>query len=306
MPDPTESVIIATFSAAFGIFALTAAGRKLLAAKPAALPVTEAPPRDDESPYHAPSSDLLPPPLPAGRVPVWFYRPLDLLGISFIFTIFFGLVVASVRASGKSQETMDPHGLLVSIAFQFIIAGIVTAFVIGRVRPVEWLGLKWPGWRWVFLIAPGTVIGMWLFFSGLQATGFMQWIESFGVEVVQDTVKILQTSSSPEVLGLMAFAAVAAAPLCEEIVFRGYLYSASKRFAGPWVAGICSALIFAAAHGSLAALLPLFVFGCVLAFIYEKTGSLWAPIAVHFCFNGATVLIQMIGRYYHFPLDGAS
>ncbi len=35
---------------------------------------------------------------------------------------------------------MDPHGLLVSIAFQFIIAGIVTAFVIGRVRPVEWLG----------------------------------------------------------------------------------------------------------------------------------------------------------------------
>jgi hypothetical protein len=24
---------------------------------------------------------------------------------------------------------------------------------------------------------------------------------------------------------------------------------------------------------------------------------------VHFCFNGATVLIQMIARYYNLPLD---
>ena len=144
---------------------------------------------------------------------------------------------------------------------------------------------------------------MWSFVGGLQASGFMQWIESLGVETVQDTVKILQNSNDPVILGLMAFAAVIAAPFCEEIVFRGYLYSATKRFAGPWAAAVCSALVFAAAHGSIAALLPLFVFGCVLVFIYEKTGSLWAPIAVHFCFNGATVAIQMAARFYHLPLD---
>jgi membrane protease YdiL (CAAX protease family) len=33
--------------------------------------------------------------------------------------------------------------------------------------------------------------------------------------------------------------------------------------------------------------------------IYEKTGSLWAPIAVHFCFNSATVIVQILDRYYH-------
>ena len=62
-------------------------------------------------------------------------------------------------------------------------------------------------------------------------------------------------------------------------------------------------MVFAAAHGSLAALLPLFIFGCVLVFIYEKTGSIWAPIAVHFCFNGATVALQLAIRYFDLPVD---
>jgi membrane protease YdiL (CAAX protease family) len=163
--------------------------------------------------------------------------------------------------------------------------------------------LRWPAWRWVFLIAPSAVLSMWVFFGILQGSGFMEWMESLGVEAVQDSVKLLQTSTDPAIIGLMVFAAVVAAPLCEEIVFRGYFYPTAKKFVGPWAAGICSALVFAAAHGSLAALLPLFVFGCVLVFIYEKTGSLWAPVAVHFCFNGATVLIQMIARYYNLSLD---
>jgi len=298
MPDPTEFVIIATFSTALGIFALSAVARMLTGENPVPLAVIEPIPAEIGSPYQPPMLPVAPPPLPVGRVPVWFYRPLDLLGIGFVFVLFFGLVVASLKPSSKAEPIIDPQGLLASISFQFIIAGIVTAFVIGRIRPVEWLGLRWAGWRWSFLIAPAAVLLMWLFFWGLQAIGFMRWIESLGVETVQDTVKILQDSNNPAVLGLMAFAAVIAAPFCEEIVFRGYLYSATKRFAGPWAAGICSALVFAAAHGSIAALLPLFVFGCVLVFVYEKTGSLWAPITVHFCFNGATVAIQMAARYF--------
>jgi membrane protease YdiL (CAAX protease family) len=304
MSDPTEFVITATFMAAMGIFAVTAAVRRLrgIQISPAAVPV-EALSSDDGSPYQTPGSPAFPPELPHGRVPVWLYQPLDLLGIGFIFVLFFGLVMASVRASAEAELVLDVNGMVASIAFQFISAGIVTFFVIPRIRPVEWLGLRWPAWRWVFLIAPCGVFSMWMFFGALQASGFMEWMESLGVEAVQDSVKLLQTSTDPAIIGLMVFAAVVAAPLCEEIVFRGYFYPAAKKFVGPWAAGICSALVFAAAHGSLAALLPLFVFGCVLVFIYEKTGSLWAPVAVHFCFNGATVLIQMIARHYHLPLD---
>ena len=306
MPDPTEFVITAAFGTAFGIFLITTVTRKFLIKNEAPeLEAAAAFPNVD-SPYQTPEIQDPNPPLPPGRVSTSHYQPLDLLGIGFIFTVFFSLVIGSIRATGKAAHVLSVNSIIQSIAFQFIIAGIVTAFVISRIRPVEWLGLKWPGWRWVFLIAPGTVIGMLLFFSGLQASGFMKWIESFGIETVQDSVKILKTSNDPVILGLMIIAAVIVAPICEEIVFRGYFYSASKKFAGPWAAGICSALIFGAAHANFAALLPLFVFGAVLAFVYEKTGSLWAPIAVHCSFNGTTVLIQMIARYYKLPLDGIS
>lgn len=301
MPDPTEPVIIATFTAALGLFALTANTRKSF--KPKLLPAPVADAWDDAS--DTPLVLVEPPEIPVGKVATWFYRPLDLLGIGLVFVIFFTLVIATIRASSKPDMELNSGALLQSIAFEFIIAAIATAMVIPRIHPVEWLGLHWPKWPRALLIAPASVLGMWAFFGGLQASGYMRWIESFGVESVQDTVKILQKSNDLTILGLMSFAAVIAAPLCEEIVFRGYLYAAMKKFSGPWIAGLSSALIFAAAHGSLAALLPLFVFGCLLVFIYEKTGSLWAPMAVHFCFNGATVVIQMAARYYHIPLDVA-
>lgn len=295
MSDPTEPVIIASFCTALGIFTITATARRLLR-KTEVQDDLDFMPVASDSPYMPPMPQELPERLP-GKVPTWFYRPLDLLGIGFIFALFFQLVVATVRASGKSEAILDVQGLVVSIGFQLLIAGIVMAFVLPRVRAVEWLGLNWKSWPWAFVIAPGAVVGMWLFFGGLQLSGFMKWIESMGVESVQDTVKLLQQSTDPLVIGLMAGAAVIAAPLCEEIVFRGYLYPATKKFIGPWAACVCSALVFAAAHGSIAALLPLFVFGCLLVFIYEKTGSIWAPMAVHFCFNGATVLIQLLVRY---------
>ena len=303
MPDPTEFVVATSFISALGIFTVASVARKLLAKTPAVPSLAESAPGDLESPYHPPSTSDAPPPLPLGKVPTWFYQPLDLIGVGIVYLIFFTLVIASVRASQKADLALDPAGLISSIGFQFVTAGMVTITVIKRIRPAEWLGLRWRSWPWVFVIAPATVILMWTLFGALQAAGYMKWMESLGVEAVQDTVKLLQESKDPLILGLMAFAAVIAAPICEEIVFRGYFYPAAKKFAGPWAAGIFSALVFASAHGSLSALLPLFIFGCVLVFIYEKTGSLWAPIAVHFCFNGATVLIQIAVRYYHLPID---
>ncbi|NJM39094.1 MAG: CPBP family intramembrane metalloprotease [Akkermansiaceae bacterium] len=304
MSDPTEPAIIATFSVALGIFAITATTRRQLGKNE--LPVIEPtiiPEMMDDSPYAAPQSAPASIPLPQKGVPTWFYNPLDLLGLGCIFLIFSGLIIGSLRMAEKAEKVMDANGLIGSIIFQLIIAGIATSFVISRVRPVEWLGLKWQRWPQVFLIAPPAVFLMWIVLGSLSALGYMQWIDSLGVDSMQDSVKLLQEAKDPVLLGLMAIAAVIAAPVCEEIVFRGYVYPAAKKFVGPWIAGLCSALVFSAAHGSLVALLPIFILGGLLAFIYEKTGSLWAPIAVHFCFNGATVAMQFAARFLNLPLD---
>jgi hypothetical protein len=58
---------------------------------------------------------------------------------------------------------------------------------------------------------------------------------------------------------LVAFLLVA--PVAEEIFFRGVAYNAWERERGPWVAVIGSALLFAAIHGSLFAVVPIFALG---------------------------------------------
>lgn len=304
MSDPTELVITGGFVMAVVVFVLAAVLRGWRRSGSPDVVVAKDLGIGGQSPYDPPECmPEQPPELPAGRVPVWFYKPLDLLGVALVFAVFCGLVLASLRLGQEARPVLDPGALVVSIGFQFLMAGAVVAMVGRRMNLVSWLGLRWQGWPWILLIAPGAVIFMWLVFGGLQYSGYVKWMESLGVETVQDTVKLLQESNDPVILGLMTFAAVIAAPLCEEIVFRGYFYPVMKKFGGFRVAAVCSALVFAAAHGSVTALLPLFIFGCVLVFLYEKTGSLWAPIATHLCFNGATVLVQLAVRYYEIPIE---
>jgi membrane protease YdiL (CAAX protease family) len=291
--DPTSLVISAAFVVAALIFPIVAVIGAL----------RRVPQSAGSDPLETPR--VLPPPLPFGKVSVVLYQPLDLLPVALIFSAFSLLVVSSLSATASPERELAASDLVMNIGFQIFIAGTVLVYMMRRTTAADWLGLRWPAWPKVVFIAPASVFGMWLIFGVLQACGYMQWMESLGAETMQESVKLLQTTDDPAVLWLMALAAVLVAPLCEELLFRGYLYPVAKKFTGPWLAACSSALFFAAAHGNLSALLPLFLFGLLLVWIYEKTGSLWAPIAVHFCFNGATVTVQMAARYFNIPLDTA-
>jgi membrane protease YdiL (CAAX protease family) len=305
MPDPTVTILTGSFVTALVVFAVAALLRR--GANRSTPVFTRPMPVEGDAvwPYEAPHEthrESAPPALPVGRVSVWFYRPTDLLGAALVFVLFTGIVIASLYVKQTETPELTAGALIVSIGFQFMMAGAVVMMVVRRIDPLSWLGLRWPGWPWVFLLAPGAVMLMWLISGGLQLSGYVEWMESLGAETTQDTVKLLRETNDPQVLGLMAFAAVVAAPLCEEIVFRGYLYPVLKKFSGIGPAVFSSSLFFAAAHGNLTALLPLLVFGALLVFLYEITGSLWAPITAHFCFNSATVLVQMAIRHYDIPI----
>jgi membrane protease YdiL (CAAX protease family) len=301
MSDPTVIILSGSFVAAVLVFAvawlLNPGTRRGL---PPCIPPM--PVENGEAWPYDPPCETTPPELQAGRVAVGFYCPLDLFGAALVFLLFSGIIISSVQMRETVTPTLDAGTLMVNIGFQFIMAGMVVLLMVRRVGPVSWLGLRWPDWPWVFLLAPGTVLLMWLISGGLQISGYVKWMESLGAETTQDTVKLLRETDDPQVLGLMAFAAVIAAPLCEEIVFRGYLYPVLKKFSGMGPAALSSSLVFAAAHGNLTALLPLLIFGGLLVLLYEKTGSLWAPVAAHFCFNSATVAVQMAVRYYDIPV----
>jgi hypothetical protein len=62
----------------------------------------------------------------------------------------------------------------------------------------------------------------------------------------------------------------------------------------PWTAVAVSALVFALAHGELALLAPIFVLGCLLAVVYERSGSLYPGMVIHALFNliGVTLIFS--------------
>jgi membrane protease YdiL (CAAX protease family) len=83
--------------------------------------------------------------------------------------------------------------------------------------------------------------------------------------------------------------AVVAAPLTEELVFRGCLYGFLRQTGGRFVAIAVTSVLFALIHGHIPSLAGLLILAVGLSLLYEKTGSLWAPILLHGAFNGLSI-----------------
>ena len=81
-----------------------------------------------------------------------------------------------------------------------------------------------------------------------------------------------------------------AAPIFEEIIFRGFLLPSLTRYISVRSAIAISALIFAVAHLSLSEVLPLTTLGIVLAVVYTRSRNLLASILLHSLWNSGTLI----------------
>ncbi|GBC86504.1 hypothetical protein HRbin12_00493 [bacterium HR12] len=94
--------------------------------------------------------------------------------------------------------------------------------------------------------------------------------------------------------GLVAAAlyAVLVAPVGEELFFRGVLFRAVRDRHGFWPGAVLSSVCFGLVHyvpgpaaGTILLMTVMVFAGFGFAFIYERRGALWAPIAAHATFN---------------------
>ncbi len=88
--------------------------------------------------------------------------------------------------------------------------------------------------------------------------------------------------------------AAIAAPIFEEIFFRGFLMASLTRFMPGWGAVLLSAFIFAAAHLSLSEILPLMTLGSVLGFVYGRSRNLLASMLLHGLWNSGTLVSLLL------------
>ena len=88
-----------------------------------------------------------------------------------------------------------------------------------------------------------------------------------------------------DVLGLTLLLACVIGPVAEECLFRGVIYAGLRqRLPRAW-AILLSGAAFALLHMNLIGSLSILLLGCFLAYLYERTGSLVGPIAVHVVHN---------------------
>lgn len=87
---------------------------------------------------------------------------------------------------------------------------------------------------------------------------------------------------------------VIAAPISEEVCFRGFLFGGLRRRLPRLAAALVSALIFGGLHATtgISAVPPLIFFGFVLALLYERTGSIVPGIILHMLNNSVALIGQ--------------
>jgi membrane protease YdiL (CAAX protease family) len=119
----------------------------------------------------------------------------------------------------------------------------------------------------------------------------------FGEVVPPNQAELLLPPRPDEVeASVAAVGAVVAAPLGEELFFRGLLFRSLRRRFRFWVSAVVSAAAFGLVH-VLPLLIPLmFVVGIALAYVFERRGSLLASIAAHAAFNviGITSILLLL------------
>lgn len=156
-----------------------------------------------------------------------------------------------------------------AVLFAHVTAAPVAAWQLGLRPPL-------PRWRVCALLIAALLIAF-LIFNVI-------WAALLDVTTKEKVLEQLGANEGTALLLLSAALTCVLAPICEEILFRGFIYKALCSWRGPWPAAILTGLAFGGVHaGSAPAvdLVPLAVLGFGLCLLLRRTGSLYPCIAAH-------------------------
>jgi len=178
---------------------------------------------------------------------------------------------------------LPAHLITLAIAW-----AVVTRF--GKVRATE--ALRW-GWGHRIGIFKSIFLGVLLF--------GMAWllVLAFGGKETE-LEKIINSSRTAALL--VAFIAVATAPLVEEIIYRGILFPAWQRLTGSVAAVVIVTLMFAIPHvpqywPNLAVISSILLLSAALTIVRARTSRLVPCYVIHLVFNGIQAFLIFAEPY---------
>ena len=240
--------------------------------------------------------------MPLSRwLPFGFWKLLLLLALVIGLSL---LIVPSVfvlasRMLGTSESAPIAAIAVAMLAQSAVMFGVLYVLAL-RIWGVTWwqIGVRPAEAVWYFravLLALVALLSVALVSVSMESL--------LGQPLENPQVEMLAPGGSSLPAAIMMLALVAGlAPMVEELLFRGLLYRwIGERF-GMWPALIVSSLVFSCLHGIAILIPPLFVVGCLLAWLYEKSGSIWPCMVMHGVFNG----LMLLGLYGGIAAGAAS
>lgn len=264
--------------------------------------VPEQPVRDDLKPLSAAKEEQLWPWLEVVvAFLIWLGSFLLLATIPLVIALPY-LINTWMKHGPPRPEALatDKTLIVISIAGT-IVAHLVTLGLIwfiasraGRQPFMKSIGFQWPA-----NMSP--VVGTLLCFLFAALLLVIGW----GITTVLGGSKTqldLIVESSMAARFITALAAVATAPLVEELIYRGVLYSAIERAAGVGTAVAVVTLLFAGVHvfqysNNLGVIGVITMLSLALTIIRAYTGSVLPPFIVHLVFNGIQSLVLVLAPF---------
>lgn len=152
------------------------------------------------------------------------------------------------------------------------------------------LGLGFIGGSLTFWLAVASGLMSQAVFGGL--VDIERWLQGFFDVNVKDVTGI-------DIL-IVGIIIVVAAPICEEIFFRGYLYPAMRGQLGLWGAALLNGFLFSVVHFSVFGLLGRTFAGIVFCLLYEYNDNLWSPITAHAINNFVAFFLPLVAIWSSF------
>jgi membrane protease YdiL (CAAX protease family) len=203
--------------------------------------------------------------------------------------IFLVAIVATTVLTVVGAQLVTGSGLevLASAIFEVVLAAGVLLWLRWFHRPaIGALGLPR---RPLLEMAKGLVGGVVTRLIAVFAIGpivvlVLDWFTDGATRVPE------QVPTDLEVLPtfLLGLVVVVAAPIGEELFFRGFLFRGLRARRGFWVSAIVSSVAFGLVHyvdGSWFFVPIMFMVGLCFAYLYEREGRILTPIVAHAAFN---------------------
>ena len=183
----------------------------------------------------------------------------------------------------------------VSVAAAYLVALavilVVPRWLAGLTTSRAELGLgRLPSWLDIGLAPVGLIV--YYITSAVLMLVVTQVVDGFDPTQVQNIGFDGLMGRSEYILAFVAL--VVLAPVAEEVLFRGYLYTRLRRLVPWWATALIVSALFGVAHGQWNVALDTFVLSLFLCGLREITGSVWPTILVHMMKNGLAYYLLFV------------